>query len=141
MAPDGRVLALPMDTGPTALFYRADLFKQAGLPSDPGAVSAHLKTWEDYLRAGQQMKQATGGRVFMFDNITTVFNQMLAQQNLHYFSPTNQYTGNQRQVKQAWDYAARVHQQGLSARTTSYSTDWSAAISNNSIARLWEPSG
>ncbi|WP_246039295.1 ABC transporter substrate-binding protein [Dictyobacter alpinus] len=132
--PDGFVLALPMDTGPTALYYRADLFKQAGLPTEPDAVAERLKTWEDYLQAGQQMKQATGGKVFMFDNINTVFNQILGQGNLQYFTAANQYVGNQNHVKQAWDYAARVHQLGLSAKATSYSTDWSAAISNNAIA-------
>ncbi|GCE23762.1 ABC transporter substrate-binding protein [Dictyobacter kobayashii] len=134
VAPAGRVIALPMDTGPTALFYRADLFKQAGLPSDPAMVSAQLKTWDDYIRVGEQMQRATNGKIHMFDNINNVFAQIIGQGKQQYFDASNHYVGNQPFVKRAWDYAARVHQLDLSAKATSYSTDWSAAISNNSIA-------
>lgn len=134
VAPGGRVIALPMDTGPTALFYRADLFKQVGLPADPAAVAARLKTWDDYIRAGVQMKQATGGKIHMFDNINNVFTQIMGQSKQQYFDAANHYVGDHPAVRQAWDYAARIHQLDLSAKATSYSTDWSAAISNNSIA-------
>lgn len=41
LTPDKKhLIALPMDIGPTALFYREDLFKEAGLPTDPDEVSA-----------------------------------------------------------------------------------------------------
>ncbi|OXM13349.1 ABC transporter substrate-binding protein [Paenibacillus herberti] len=53
VAPDGKMIALPIDTGPTALFYRADLFQQAGLPSEPDEVHAAMVTWEDYFAAGK----------------------------------------------------------------------------------------
>ncbi|GCE08662.1 ABC transporter substrate-binding protein [Dictyobacter aurantiacus] len=134
IAPGGRVIALPMDTGPTALFYRADLFKRAGLPSDPVAVAARLKTWDDYLQAGVRMRQATGGRVHMFDNINNVFTQIMGQSRQQYFDAANHYIGDRAEVRRAWNYAARVHQLDLSAKATSYSTDWSAAISTSSIA-------
>ena len=32
---DGKLIGFPIDIGPTALFYREDLFAKAGLPSDP----------------------------------------------------------------------------------------------------------
>lgn len=133
-APDGRVMALPMDTGPTALFYRADLFKRAGLPFEPQAVAAQLKNWDDYTRAGEQMQRATHGRMYMFDNINNIYNQIMAQSSLQLFDATNHYIGKQSHVKRAWDYAAKVHRLALSAKATSYSTDWSAAISNGSVA-------
>ncbi|WP_317906998.1 ABC transporter substrate-binding protein, partial [Bacillus subtilis] len=36
----GALIALPIDTGPTALYYRADLFEEAGLPTEPDEVHA-----------------------------------------------------------------------------------------------------
>ncbi|GCF11108.1 extracellular solute-binding protein [Dictyobacter arantiisoli] len=134
VAPDQRVIALPMDTGPIALFYRTDLFRQAGLPTDPAAVAAHLKSWDDYIRAGIQMKQATQGAIHLFDNINAVFNQIMAQSPMQYFAAPDRYIGDQSQVRRAWDYAARIHQLDLSAKATSYSTDWSAALSSGSVA-------
>lgn len=64
ITPDGKMIAFPMDTGPTALFYRSDLFKQAGLPSDPEKVSASIRTWDDYMAAGEQLQQKFGSRSF-----------------------------------------------------------------------------
>ncbi len=55
ITPDGKYqIALPMDTGPTAFFYRTDLFQQAGLPTDPNEVSAQIKSWDNYLEAGKK---------------------------------------------------------------------------------------
>jgi cellobiose transport system substrate-binding protein len=134
VAPDGHVIALPMDTGPTALFYRADLFQQAGLPSDPVEVAARLKTWDDYILAGEQMKRVTAGRIHMFDSINNVFTQIMAQSPVRFFDTSNRYIGDQMYVRRAWQYAISIHQKDLSAKTAPYTTDWSAAISNGSIA-------
>ena len=61
IAPDGRMIGFPMDTGPTALFYRVDLFKKAGLPTDPRQVATRLATWDDYFKAGQKLQAALPG--------------------------------------------------------------------------------
>ena len=49
---DGKLIGLPIDVGPTALFYREDVFAKAGLPSDPAKVAEQLKTWDDFFAAG-----------------------------------------------------------------------------------------
>jgi cellobiose transport system substrate-binding protein len=134
VAPDGHVIALPMDTGPIALFYRADLFQQAGLPSDPVEVAARLKTWDDYIQAGEQMKRASAGRIHMFDSTNDVFTQIMSQSPVQFFDPANRYIGDQSHVRRAWQYAVSIHQKDLSAKAVSYTTDWSAAISNSSVA-------
>lgn len=48
---DGKVYAMPWDTGPTALYYRIDLFEKAGIDI------ASIKTWEDYIEAGKKLKE------------------------------------------------------------------------------------
>lgn len=37
--PSGKQIGLPIDLGPTAIFYRSDLWDKAGLPSDPTEVA------------------------------------------------------------------------------------------------------
>lgn len=135
ITPDGSYqIALPMDTGPTALFYREDLFRQAGLPTDPQEVGAKLKTWDDYLAAGRQLKDKFQGKVYMFDNINNVFGQVLAQSDKMYFDRSDRFIGDQTHVKRAWDLAVKVHQLGLSAKIDGWTPEWNAAMNNGAVA-------
>lgn len=54
-----RIFALPWDSGPVVIFYRRDLYRQAGI--DPNRI----ETWDDFIAAGRRMLQATQGRVRM----------------------------------------------------------------------------
>ncbi|MGY1697557.1 MULTISPECIES: ABC transporter substrate-binding protein [unclassified Geodermatophilus] len=56
---DDGVYAIPQDTGPMALFYREDLFQQAGITEPP-------TTWEQYYEAAKTLKQATGAYITHF---------------------------------------------------------------------------
>lgn len=73
-----RIFALPWDSGPVVMFYRRDLYAQAGI--DP----ARIATWDDFLAAGRRMLDATGGKVRMA-TLSTGQNEewlrMLANQN------------------------------------------------------------
>lgn len=51
--------AIPYDAGPTAIFYRRDLYEQAGIDPD------EIATWTDFMEAGQAMNEATDGEVKM----------------------------------------------------------------------------
>ena len=51
---NGKYYAMPWDIGPVVLYYRRDLFKQAGV--NPGS----LRTWDDYLKAASVIKAKTG---------------------------------------------------------------------------------
>lgn len=58
MAGEG-IHAIPYDSGPTAMFYRRDLYEAAGI--DVNAI----ETWDDFIAAGQAMNAATNGAVKM----------------------------------------------------------------------------
>ncbi len=133
IAPDGKMIAFPMDTGPTALFYRADLFQKAGLPTDPGRVSAMMPTWDAYVQAGKKLQAALPG-VHMLDNLNTVFTQIMAQSPQQYEDQAGRFIGDQAPVRRAWDLAAKAHDMGLSAATPGFTPDWNAAIANGKIA-------
>ncbi|MFI2608428.1 ABC transporter substrate-binding protein [Kitasatospora sp. NPDC018619] len=77
----GKVFALPWDSGPCALFYRRDLFQQAGI--DP----AGLSTWDDYLTAGTALKAATGRKLLILDaKQDSMFAMLLQQQGQRWFT-------------------------------------------------------
>jgi lactose/L-arabinose transport system substrate-binding protein len=53
------IYAIPYDSGPTAIFYRRDLYEQAGV--DP----AGIETWDDFAEAGTAVNEAFDGNVKM----------------------------------------------------------------------------
>ena len=56
---DGKIFAIPWDSGPVVVFYRRDIYAQAGV--DPNRI----ETWDDYIEAGKKVLAATGGKVKM----------------------------------------------------------------------------
>lgn len=136
VTPEGKMIALPMDTGPTALFYRADLFEQAGLPSDPEEVHKLMGTWDDYFAAGQKLQEALGGKVKLTDNIGNIYTQVNAQSDKIYFDKNENFIGedSSSSMKKAWDLAVKASQMGLLANASTFSSEWNAAANNGKIA-------
>ncbi|WP_054027486.1 ABC transporter substrate-binding protein [Bacillus sp. FJAT-28004] len=136
VTPDGKMIALPIDTGPTGLYYRADLFKKAGLPSDPDEVTRTVRTWEDYFALGEKLQAALGEDVKLTDNIGSIYTQVNAQSDTIYFSKEDTFIGEDpsSSMKKAWDLAAKASQLGLLADANGNSSEWNAAMSNGKIA-------
>ncbi|QJC50522.1 extracellular solute-binding protein [Paenibacillus albicereus] len=136
VTPAGTMIALPIDTGPTALFYRADLFEQAGLPSDPAEVREQLGTWESYLQAGKQLQDHFGGKVKMLDNANNIYTQVNAQSDRIYFSKEDRFIGDQPQssMRKAWNLAVQAAEMKLAANVNAFTSEWSAAMNNSGIA-------
>ena len=48
-----KLVGLVWDIGPASLFYRRDVFKDAGLPTEPEEVEKYLSTWDGVLKAAK----------------------------------------------------------------------------------------
>ena len=103
-SPDGFQLGFPIDIGPAALYYRADLFAQAGFPSEPDEVAAAVSTWDDYFAFGARLQEKLPGRHLITDT-KTVYTYSLAQEPEKYFDRQNHYLGDAPQIRRAWDRA------------------------------------
>ncbi len=130
---DGRMIGFPMDTGPTALYYRTDIFKKAGLPTEPADVEAHLRTWDDYLAAGQKLKSAIAGTCIASATVNDIFDQVMAQSSKQYMDRQNHFIGDQPHVRNAWDISVKVIKSGLTAKTVSLTADWNAVMTNGKV--------
>lgn len=134
--PSGKLLGFPIDTGPTALMYRTDLFEKAGLPADPGEVGKRVASWDGYFDVARQF-QEKNPKVKFVANITNVYSLSLAQSPKQYFDENNKFIGDQEHVKTAWDRAVQAKKDNLTARITGdYSSDWSGGYSSGGIATL-----
>jgi lactose/L-arabinose transport system substrate-binding protein len=52
---NNKLYAVPSDIGPYGMFYRTDIFKEAGI--DPESI----KTWSDFIKAGKKITRDTNG--------------------------------------------------------------------------------
>ncbi|WNF37470.1 sugar ABC transporter substrate-binding protein [Bacillaceae bacterium IKA-2] len=78
---DGDFYGFPFDAGPGGMFYRTDIFEAAGVSSDD------IETWEDFLVAGKQIKEATGAYAMPLDMYKDdpTYRMMLNQLGVYYF--------------------------------------------------------
>ncbi|MEI8410923.1 MULTISPECIES: ABC transporter substrate-binding protein [unclassified Kribbella] len=140
ITPEDKMMAYPMDTGPTALFYRTDIFTKAGIDTDPAAVAELAPTWDAYIELGKKLKAAVPGSAIT-NNIQGIFDYALAQQSKRWMTPEGQYIGDQDHIRTAFDLAVRVVKEGLSANAQNGSTDEDAVVTNGKLvafnAAVW----
>ena len=79
---NGRLFSLPWDSGTVGIFYRSDLFAKAGV--DP----ASIKTWDDFVAAGEKVKSATGIPMINVDvnGSDSIWAELMQQQGASYFT-------------------------------------------------------
>jgi cellobiose transport system substrate-binding protein len=113
-SPSGFQLGFPIDIGPAALYYRHDLFAQAGFPSEPDDVAKAVATWDEYFQFGVELQKALPGRYLITDT-KTVFTYSMAQLPQKYFDRQDTYIGDQPHVRGAWDRSLDAFRKGLTA--------------------------
>ncbi|GLY97331.1 ABC transporter substrate-binding protein [Actinoplanes sp. NBRC 103695] len=111
---DNRLVGFPIDTGPTALFYRHDVFQKAGLAAEPDDVAVAIKDWHAYLDFGRKLVRKVPS-VRLFCNAADLFSSCIGQSNRRYVSESNSYIGDTDTVRTAWDLAVESMGMGISA--------------------------
>jgi len=145
---DGKLIGLPTDVGSLAVCYRRDLFQAAGLPADRDAVSALWPSWDKFIETGQKYRTATGKG--MLDSVTTaasavmfqVGGEMFYDKDNQLFLPDGKtpFASTSPAVKQAWDTAIKLVNANVTAKTSTWSNEWSAGFKNGVFAATFCPS-
>ncbi|MCK0471207.1 ABC transporter substrate-binding protein [Halalkalibacter sp. APA_J-10(15)] len=136
---DGDFLfGLPTDIGPTVMFYRTDVFEEAGFNSSPEAVSELVSTWEDYERVANEIYENTGK--LMTDSAELVYNARRDQATQQYFNTDDELIMDEHpQVREAFDYTARLLEQGVIGEIPLWEPEWYAGMGNGSYATMLAP--
>jgi cellobiose transport system substrate-binding protein len=137
---DGKIIGIPTDVGGMAVAYRTDLFKAAGLPTDRDEVSKLWPNWDAFMEAGKKYVQATGKK-FLDNTPTSVFFQAVNQGTERYYDADHKLSYDKNpQVKAAFDLTLKVFASGISARQSSFSSGWTAAMTKGDFAAVSAPS-
>jgi cellobiose transport system substrate-binding protein len=138
---DGMLIGYGTDIGPEAICYRADLFQEAGLPTERGEVADLLgESWADYFAAGRQF--AAQSDVPWFDSAQAIYQGMINQVENAYEAGdgTPIPLADNAEVQDLYEQvlAAGVDD-GLSARLAQWSEDWTNAFQNDGFATMLCP--
>jgi cellobiose transport system substrate-binding protein len=132
-------IGLGTDVGGLAMCYRADLFEQAGLPTDREEVGALWQTWDDFVEVGKQFQQGIGDdKIHFMDSATNTYNSILMQAGDHtYFDrDDNLVIESNPAIKSAWDMTVKMIDAGVSAKLRSFSNEWNAGFRNGAFATI-----
>ncbi|MUK88238.1 extracellular solute-binding protein [Ornithinibacillus sp. L9] len=132
---DGDFLfGLPTDIGPKAMFYRTDLFEEAGLPTEPDEVEALIQSKEDFIKAGQQIKEKTGKP--LLDSMEMAYRAIIDGAEESFFDEEGnlliENEGNA--VRQAYDLAIELNELGLVGEYEMWTPEWGNAVNNGDFA-------
>ncbi|MRX71484.1 extracellular solute-binding protein [Bacillus lacus] len=128
---DGEFVAMPWDIGPTGVFYRVDLFEQAGV--DP----ASIETWDDFIEAGKKIKDTTGAQMVPVDvaKDDALFRMMLNQQGAFYYDEEGNIDFTSQEAVNAMTKIQELHQNGLVANVDGWDGTVTATV-NGTVATV-----
>jgi multiple sugar transport system substrate-binding protein len=136
------VYAIPVDGGPMAMIYRADIFTKYGI--------AIPTTWEEYADAAQKLKDAGGPFMGDFGSNVPAWLTALMTQNgqvaWDYDSSDPQKIGidlNDDGSKEVADYWQGLIEKGLVDTQDQFTTDYVGGLANGSyatyVSAAWAP--
>lgn len=136
---DGDFLfGIPTDIGPTVMFYRADVFEEAGLPSEPEEVEALIQTWDDFEATAETILQETG--VPMVDNPELIYNALRDQQPQQYFDEDDELIiESTPYTKESFMRNADFIEKGYVGTMELWSPEWGAGMDEGNYATLLAP--
>lgn len=128
---DGEIVAMPWDIGPAAVFYRVDLFEEAGVnPED-------IETWDDYIEAGKQIKDATGVDMLPIEvsSADRVYGLILNQLGGSYYTDEEEIDIASQESIQAMEIVKKMYDNDIVA----VANDWDAMaglVANGNVASI-----
>ncbi|RWZ59024.1 extracellular solute-binding protein [Halobacillus fulvus] len=128
---NGDFFAAPWDIGPTGVFYRTDIFEEAGVnPED-------IQTWDDYIEAGKTIQEATGTKMVPIDIAAddALYRMMLNQQGAFYFDEEGNIDVASEESQNAFETIQRLHEEDLVLNNDGWNGVVSATV-NGEVATV-----
>ncbi|MGI8316680.1 ABC transporter substrate-binding protein [Halobacillus mangrovi] len=128
---DGDFFAAPWDIGPTGVFYRTDIFEEAGVnPED-------IKTWDDYIEAGKTIKEKTGTNMVPVDiaKDDALYRMMLNQQGAYYYDEEGNIDVTSEESKKAFEVINQLNNEELILNNDGWNGVVSATV-NGEVATV-----
>lgn len=130
--PDGKISLMPKHTGPGALFYRSDIFAEAGLPSDTAGVQALLTDWNAFIEAGK--KVSIPDERWLVGSGSEIVNAIMAENGVSLFDAEGNLQFDNPVIKEALTVVKTAADAGLISPFEVWSPEWQGAFSKGQLA-------
>jgi len=140
---DGKLVSIPMDLGVAGLLYKRELAKTYFGTDDPEELEKMFPTWDALLEKGIEVKEQSGGKVFLFPSLWDLWSFLESQaQSKQLFVADAKL--NKDQLRSTYEQLIKFRDAGVVDKLTEWSPAWNAAFAQDnhifSIGPLWAPS-
>lgn len=121
---EGKLVSIAWDSGPVVVFYRADLFKEAGI--DPNSIT----TYDEYIAAGKKFQEKFPNMKFlgnMFIQDDGVWRNLMVQNNTYYLNRNGEVTISSPAAVESTKVLRSFLDEGIMANTV----NWDGSIRAN----------
>ncbi|NYE36473.1 cellobiose transport system substrate-binding protein [Nocardioides cavernae] len=132
---EGQMIGYGTDVGPEGICYRADLFEQAGLPSDRDEVAKLMGTWDDYFATGDTFVEAMPGTAW-YDSSTSLSQAMLNQVEFPFETDNETVDVENPELEAVYKTVTDNVDRGLSSKIAQWGDDWTAQFQNDGFATI-----
>jgi arabinosaccharide transport system substrate-binding protein len=130
----GHVYGVQTDLNPVQLYYRSDIFKQAG-------IQTPIATWADYIKAGQLLKSKTGKSMIAIETTDyDVWTPIMLQYGCNFFDTTGQVALGSDQCHKAFRLLVSLVQDKIAIPAPGgdqYNPTFWGAYGKGDVASIW----
>lgn len=130
---DDKIIAYPWDSGPVGMFYRTDLFEEAGIKAED------IVTWDDLIEAGKQMKEKTGVDMICLAETQSdgLYRMLMMSLGGFYFDEEGNPQVNSEESIKALEMCKKLYDAGITFNDASWD-DMMAGMTSDKFACLAE---
>jgi multiple sugar transport system substrate-binding protein len=129
-ADDKRLSGIPWDIGPATYFYRKDVFKSVGLPSEPDAVYKLMSTYDGILKVAQ--KVYIKGKRWLLPNAAYLYTWNFM--NRDFYNEKLELQLDRKGTMDGLNAAIKMRKNGWDAKVTDmWTNEANAGLANGSI--------
>ncbi|MEF1174679.1 ABC transporter substrate-binding protein, partial [Vibrio sinaloensis] len=117
---DGDVYGMPVDLGPGVMYYRTDIFKDAGID-----LNEAIKDWDSYIAAGEKLKAKNIQLIASASDVAQaiIFTTVPEGEGLYFDNDGNPVVTSERFVH-AFEVAKEIRDKGLDGKILAWSNEW-----------------
>ncbi|SDC36633.1 carbohydrate ABC transporter substrate-binding protein, CUT1 family [Pelagirhabdus alkalitolerans] len=131
---DGEMYASPIHFFPYVSYYRADLFEEAGLPSEPEDVANLIQSEEGWIKLVETMREE--GR-YVFESTQSLLDSALSITNA--FDETYQYVYNTDPFQKLLNRLMWIQAEGMNPNVSVWNENGQQALSDDKLVMFQLP--
>ena len=120
-----RMVGLPWDVGPATYFYRRDVFKECGLPSEPEEVTELMSTWEGVLEVAEAV--SIPGERWLVPDAVDFYRMMFA--NRDYYNEDLTLRLDREGDEECLEAIKKIRENGWDMKVNAFSSEANAGYS------------